>query len=344
MEWCQGRDLDPVRAPTTEVLEFLQSLVRKELKVNTVKGYITAISMRHCKVEIDGSSHTIANLPAVMTWVRGLAALNPEPRVIVPSWCLEVVLSALKKPPYYPILTADLKHLTLRTVFLLALTSARRASEIHAIRSDTLQWNPQGVTAYVDASFLPKVASQWHCNQPIYLPAMREDADPELRKLCVRTCLNAYLKATQNARAVSGVAQLFLCYGKQKLGQPVSKQRISSWMKEVIADCYERTNLPPPSGVQGHQVRKMATSWADLAMVDPQKICEAATWRSSNMFARHYRLNLLHEGRMELGTRVLALAASKPAEVALKQRLAGYTIPKVSKPRSPNQRKSQSKS
>lgn len=309
-----------------EVLDFLQSQAETK-SIQTIRGYITAISDRHCRVKVGRKKYRISMLPSIQTWVKGLAQIKPIPRILVPSWNLEVVLSALKKPPYYPLRQISLKHLTLRTVFLIALTSARRASEIHALRCDSLVWGATSVTAFVDMTFLPKVATQWHCNQPIELPAMAQEADGELRKLCVKATLTAYMNATKVVRAATGASQLFLCYGKQKQGQPVSKQRISAWLKFVVADCYQRTGLPPPEGVKGHQVRKMATSWADMARVDPQKICDAAIWRSSCTFAKHYKLDLLHKNRSELGRRVLALSASSSAERALTRTLGSGAAP-----------------
>ena len=320
--WCTERGLCPVEAPVTEVLEYLQMLSETK-KLNTVKGYITAISARHCKVRSPGHrrKRRLSKHSALKTWLRGLEQSTHEPVVRVPPWDLELVLSALKRPPYYPLNQASLKHLTWRTVFLVALTSARRASEVHALRADTVQFTRSAVTVFTDDEFLPKVATRWHRNRPIELPVMHRSVDGELRKLCVKDCLEAYLASTRVSRAATEVSQLFLCYGANKLGQAVSKQRISSWLKLLIRDCYVRMGQPPPFGVKGHQVRKQATSWADMALVDPQKICDAALWSSDNMFARHYRLDLHHQGRAELGRRVLQLSASHSAEASVRSRL-----------------------
>ena len=208
--------------------------------------------------------------------------------------------------------SCDLKHLTLRRVFLLTISSARRASEIHAIRQDTLIRHATGVTAYVDDSFLPKVATEWHVNLPIYLPAIPDDADSDLRKLCVASCLDSYLTATQGFRAQPGASQLLLCYGKAKLGRPVSKQRVSTWLKEVVMAAYSALGQPLPASVKGHDTRKVATSWAHVAGVEPRMICEAAMWQSTSMFARFYKLDLLHADHGELGRRVLQLATPAP--------------------------------
>ena len=57
-----------------------------------------------------------------------------------------IVLDALRKPPYEPLREATLKHLTLKTVFLLAMASAGRRSELQALVFDPqyTQFKPKG--------------------------------------------------------------------------------------------------------------------------------------------------------------------------------------------------------
>ena len=50
----------------------------------------------------------------------------------MPSWNLSLVLHQLTKAPFEPMKGSFLKHLTFKTVFLLALGSGKRRSEIHA--------------------------------------------------------------------------------------------------------------------------------------------------------------------------------------------------------------------
>ena len=154
---------------------------------------------------------------------------------------------------------------------------------------------------------------------------MHADADANLRKLCVRATLNAYLNATKVLRASTGSTQLFLCYGGTKPGSPVSKRRISAWLKAVVLDAYQRRNLPPPQGVKGHQVRSQAASWAEAAGVDPQKICDAATWKTDCTFAKHYRLDLVHARRSEFGRQILRQSASRSATASRRRTL--NTVP-----------------
>ena len=230
-------------------------------------------------VTVQGQKRPITEAPRVQRWVQGLTLLHPPKRVTVPAWSLEVVLAALKKPPYYHrnLQKLELKYLTLRSVFLVALTTARRASEVHALSFQSTHWSADQVTLFVNPDFVPKCHSEWHMSRAIVLPCTSTHSDRELRKLCVRSTVQAYVTKTKVHRSQSKSDQFFLCYGKNKIGEPVSKQRLSGWLKELILDAYKRQGLAPPGSVKGHEVRKMATSWADLSGVDPQAICDAAT-------------------------------------------------------------------
>ena len=57
---------------------------------------------------------------------------KPKGRQGVPTWNLSLVLHHLTKAPFEPIQKASLKHLTYKTVFLLALGSGKIHSESHA--------------------------------------------------------------------------------------------------------------------------------------------------------------------------------------------------------------------
>ena len=318
VSWCTGKNLDPKTCPIQDVLDFLQE--KATGAYSTVQGYLTVLNKHHAPVPTVKSGREVLvrlrKTAAVKYWLRGLRCEKAESRVVVPPWDLEVVLNALKRFPFHPLEKIDLKHLTLKTVFLVAITSARRAAEIHALERDTLIFRPDGVSAFVRPGFKHKVNTPWHASRPIEFPAMRQEDGPELQSLCVHRALKQYLKATQVHRAASGTNQLFVCYGRGQIGQPVSKIRISEWLKLAVRLAYKLAGENQPRNVKGHQVRKLATSWATLAQVDPQAICDAATWQSSCSFARHYKLDLAHSARSMFGRSVLQAAASSSLSAA----------------------------
>ena len=80
---------------------------------------------------------------------------RPRLTLVLPQWDLGIVLEALSNPPYDPLREASLKHLTLKTDFLLAMASAGRHSELQALVFDPqyIQFIPKG--AGVTFYFLP---------------------------------------------------------------------------------------------------------------------------------------------------------------------------------------------
>ena len=134
---------------------------------------------------------------------------KPKGRRGVPSWNLSLVLHQLTKAPFEPMRKASLKHLTFKTVFLLALGTGKRRSEIHAwlYRKIRHQENWSQVTLYPSPSFLSK-------NQlgrdgpasvaPVVIPVLAPSLDKTLkedRSLCPVRALRYYLDRTMDLRA-----------------------------------------------------------------------------------------------------------------------------------------------
>ena len=57
---------------------------------------------------------------------------RPKISRTLPKWDLSVILNELTKPPFELMKETDLKHIALKTAFLLALASGKLCSEIHA--------------------------------------------------------------------------------------------------------------------------------------------------------------------------------------------------------------------
>ena len=78
--------------------------------------------------------------------IASMELQRPRITPVLPQWDLGVVLEALSKSAYEPLREASFKHLTLKTVFLLAMASAGRRSELHVLRFDQnyIQFKPKG--------------------------------------------------------------------------------------------------------------------------------------------------------------------------------------------------------
>ncbi|KAJ8376070.1 hypothetical protein SKAU_G00066500 [Synaphobranchus kaupii] len=127
--WCQTNGSSPTRCEVSVILAFLQSLFEEGLAESTLRGYLAAISDRHDRIE----GRTVGAHPLASQFLRGARRLRPPRSNAVPSWDLQLVLNALTEPPFEPLEGLSLKLLSFKTAFLLAIASARRVSELHAL-------------------------------------------------------------------------------------------------------------------------------------------------------------------------------------------------------------------
>ena len=94
---------------------------------STIDGYRTAI------VDTLGpAGHHISQSSDLNRLLSSFHRDRPKSSRNLPKWNLSDVLNELTKAPFEPMKDTDLKHLTLKTAFLLALASGTRHSEIHA--------------------------------------------------------------------------------------------------------------------------------------------------------------------------------------------------------------------
>ncbi|KAK0141172.1 hypothetical protein N1851_021814 [Merluccius polli] len=139
------------------------------LAPSTIKVYIATISARHNRV--DGV--TVWSNTLVSRFLKGAQRLRPPQRSPRASWDLPLVLQVLGKPPFEPLGGSELKWLSMKTAFLLAIASAKRVGEL-SISRECLHWSPDGtgVTLWPNPSFLPKTFSASYVNQPLSLAAL----------------------------------------------------------------------------------------------------------------------------------------------------------------------------
>ncbi|KAL0183524.1 hypothetical protein M9458_019220, partial [Cirrhinus mrigala] len=120
--WCGHRQQDPVNCPVGTVLEFLEDRFSAGLAHSTLRVYVAAISAYHAPL---GGLLVCKDL--------GALRLRPPVRPRVPTWDLAVVLEALCRPPFEPIAESSDRHLSVKTVLLLALTSLKRVGDLQAL-------------------------------------------------------------------------------------------------------------------------------------------------------------------------------------------------------------------
>ena len=127
--WCRGRGVAPVNATVPVVVDFLIHLRQdKGLSVSAVKGYCSALnSVLALKGRDLAASREITTL--LRSFARSVNPFELRP----PAWDVSLVLQSLTGAPYEPLRTCEEHFLAQKTLFLLALASAKRIGELHAL-------------------------------------------------------------------------------------------------------------------------------------------------------------------------------------------------------------------
>ena len=116
------------RAPRIKfIANFLLYLSQeRKLQPSAIDGYRSAISG-----ELVNSPINVSKDENLTHLLDNFHRDRPKGQRGIPSWILSLVLHQLKKAPLEPLEEASLKHLTFKTVYLLALGSGKLRSEIH---------------------------------------------------------------------------------------------------------------------------------------------------------------------------------------------------------------------
>ena len=200
---CEEHCFSPMHPTVPIIAEFFLFLFsEKKLLPQTIEGYRSALSM---KLDADlelGSNKELKRL------IQSFYKSRPKASRHIPSWDLNLVLYALTKAPFEPLSLAEPKFLTWKTVFLIALASGRRRSEIHAFTfkgcSHSKGWSK--VILKPDPAFLAKnqLASQGSSIfSEIEIPALTNclgQQDKEDRSLCPVRALRHYLSRMSDLR------------------------------------------------------------------------------------------------------------------------------------------------
>ena len=143
--WCRGRGVAPVNASVPLIVDFFRHLLRdKGLSVSAVRGYRASLNSVFALKGRD----LAASREVSMLFRSFSKAARPE-RLHPPNWDVSLVLQSLTRAPYEPLRSADERFLAQKTLFLIALASAKRIGELHA-----LSYRVSHSRAWGEASFV----------------------------------------------------------------------------------------------------------------------------------------------------------------------------------------------
>lgn len=257
---AQQQSWNPASPSVPQILEFLQLGLDKGLRSSTLKVHVSALSAM--------TGVKWAQEPLIIQFQKACLKLRPPRKPSFPTWDLSVVLEALSHEPFFPLENVSLWDLTLKVTFLIAITSAKRVSEIQALQAKEpcLIFYPDKVVLKPSDRFIPKVSSSFHFNQELCLPTLStEQGDPH--PLDIKSNIQAYLLATSNLRKTEDL--LVIPHGFRR-GQAATSRTIAAWLVKTIKRAYSSNQAQIPEGLRAHSTRAMATSWAAYCRVSSE--------------------------------------------------------------------------
>lgn len=294
--WCRNKRIDPTRPSRKHVANHLAHLAKvKKLSIASIRTRRAAIGSTLLSI----GYKNVPTDPMITNILKGIALEQAKLPSRTPAWDLKVILEFLKSAPYNDLKFVNYDKLTMKTAFLVALASGRRASEIINLSGlpKDVSHSPDGtITLRFRPDFLAKNQKPGEQSPVISIPPLSKllEAGHEDMCNCPVRALKVYRKCSKPYRSEAQKA-LFLSLNKA-LNRDITSATLSRWIKSIIIEAYrslrDKSNqwhkaVFPLTKARSHEVRAWATSVA--AKSTPiSEILRAAYWRSHSVFTKHY--------------------------------------------------------
>ena len=231
----------------------------------------------------------------------------------VPPWDLLQVLSSLRISPFEPLSSASLRDLTRKTLFLLALATARRVGELQALAVGVSFSGEDAFLAYLPEFLAKSESAARPLPRSFPVHSLRDFAGdlPDELLLCPVRAIRHYLHRTSSVSPRP--RSLFV--SPRCPSRSLSKNALSFFIRSVIAAASDSSSLaslpssssvPSPVGLppvsasssrgartsssrfRALGVRAVAASVAFARIASLSSVLVAATWSSSSVFTSFY--------------------------------------------------------
>ena len=220
------------------------------MSISAVKGYCSALnSVLALKGRDLAASREITTL--LRSFARSVNPVELRP----PAWDVSLVLQSLTGAPYEPLRTCEERFLAQKTLFLLALASAKRIGELHALSyrvSHTRDWGEVSfafVTGFVAKTQDPSsLAPRFEGFTVPALTNARKNRNGRL--LCPVRAVKVYLDRTAPHRP--RCERLFVTQGvaRRRLRRPRSPSGSGRRYHALTSSLERRCQCPPPELVR----------------------------------------------------------------------------------------------
>jgi hypothetical protein len=187
-DWCGEHKFSPVSLTLPQFLDFLNFLFsEKKFSVQAVKGYRSVISSTLHLLGSWGSDWDVG----ISSLTQSMALAHPRTRHSSRKWDLSVE----------PMDKVSLKFLTFKTVFQVALATAQRWSELHALAFAKTAYLEDGrVILGFLPDFLAKTQAANTSSRPVTILSLSRSVIHDLpdRTLCPVHALKFYVDRTKD--------------------------------------------------------------------------------------------------------------------------------------------------
>lgn len=264
------------------VISFLRYLfVDRGLSPATISSHRSVLSqplLRGFGIDLN------TNIDAMVT--KAFFRKRPRQPQTNISWSLNKVLEHLEQESSH---NSSIKFILHKSIFLLALASGARGSEIAALTRD-----PQYLSFTTDGGLRLRPNPQFIAKNELpdrrwdhwVIPALPDGDNP----LCPVRSLSAYMDLTKSLTS----GPLFRCHSSDR---PLTTAGIRSAMTSLI----KISN--PDSVPKSHDIRKLASSYAFMEGMNVTEMANFTGWAGSKVFLRHYlkEINDLQQGCVAMG-------------------------------------------
>ena len=286
--WCREKGHSVSRPTLPKIADFLLFLFKDlNLSVSCVRGYRSVLS-----VVFRWKLPDLQTSPVIRDLIRSFSIQRPRGGLSPPCWDLVKVLVALRSPPFEPLGEATFKDLTKKTLFLLALASAKRVGELQALSSRVAWVGGDMAVSYV-SDFVAKTESEQNPIPRSFLIKSLKEFVGELEQdywLCPVRAVKYYIQATKDI--VSRPRTLFVSPKCRQ--RSLSKNAMSFFLRDTISGA-GALRADVGQGLRAHSIRGVGTSLAFTKNWSMKHILKAATWRSNTVFTSFYLKDVAYE-------------------------------------------------
>ena len=312
-KWCKDFHRRSSSRSIAKIADFLTYMFKnKGAALSTIKGYraMLAAVFKFPLPEISSS-------PVLKDLVRSFEISAPRPIFPPPPWDLDKVLEFLSGPPFEPLARASFLDKTKKALFLLAMATAKRVSELQAL-SFSVSFQGEDLVLYYDPFFRAKTESVINpLPRSVVVPSLLDFAgDLPERLHCPVRAVKYLRKAARSASFI--LPRLFVSPKNPK--RSMSKNAMSFYLRQLIIDSGAVSSARPP---RAHDIRGIATSLNYYSNLSLTSLMQVATWKSKRVFASRYlkEVSATQDNIQQFGPLVIAGDRLKPKTPQQKHRL-----------------------